>query len=188
MSEEKTDVFRFPMKHAPKLAVRPTAQDGARLVDAQSVAGAIVAGVAAVIAFCVLWALLSTLVNRVFPWLTLAMGMLVGLAMRRAGRGLDWRFPVLAAMLTALGCLAANIVVAAAFTAAEFGTGTLTVLRAVTAMTWPVFFDEVMTPADAVYALFAAAIAAFYANRRLSRADYLALRKWEERNDAKQTA
>lgn len=188
MSEDKTDVFRFPMKHARKLAVRPTAEDGARLVDAQSITGALVAGVAAVIAFCILWTLLSTLVNRVFPWLTLAMGMLVGLAMRRAGRGLDWRFPVLAAMLAAIGCLAGNIVVAAAFTAGELDTGTLTVLRAVTAMTWPVFFDEVMTPADAVYALFAAAIAAFYANRRLSSAEYIALRRWEERNDSKQTA
>lgn len=186
MSEEKTDVFRFPMKHAPKLAVQPTAEDGARLVDAQSVLGALVAGMAAVIAFCFLWTLLSTLLNRVFPWLTLAMGMLVGLAIRRAGRGLDWRFPVLAAIVTAFGCLAGNVVIAAAFTAADLGTGTLNVLRAVTAMTWPVFFDEVMTPADAVYALFAAAIAAFYANRRLSRADYLALRRWEERNDARQ--
>ena len=188
MSEEKTDVFRFPMKHAPKLAVQPTASDGARLVDAQSVVAAFLAGVAAVIVFCTLWTLLSTLVNRVFPWLTLAMGMLVGLAVRRAGRGLDWRFPLLAALLTALGCLAGNVVVAAAFTAAELGTGTLAVLRAVTAMTWPVFFDEVMTPADAVFAMFAAAIAAFYANRRLSRAEYLALRRWEEQNDAKQAA
>jgi hypothetical protein len=73
-----------------------------------------------------------------------------------------------------------NVVVAAAFTAPELGTTTLTVLRSLTAMTWPVFFDEVMTPADLVFALFAAGLAAFYANRRLTRNEYLALRTLEE--------
>jgi hypothetical protein len=46
-------------------------------------------------------------------------------------------------------------------------------------MTWPVFFDEVMTPADLIFALVSATVAAFYANRRLTRAEYLALRTWE---------
>ena len=67
------------------------------------------------------------------------------------------------------------------FTAGEFDTGTITILRGVTAMTWPVFFDEAMTPVDAVYALFGAAVAAFYANRRLDRSQYLALRTWQQK-------
>ena len=50
-------------------------------------------------------------------------------------------------------------------------------LRAVTAMTWPVFFTEAMAPADAAYALIGAAVAAFYANHRLDRTEFLALRK-----------
>ena len=181
MSDDKTNVFRLPKKHASKIRVEPSVDDGARLVRAQSVRDAITAGVIVVILFSALWSMASVLISRIFPWLTLVLGVLIGLVVRRAGRGLDWRFPVIAAMLAVLGALAGNVVVAAAFTAAEFDTGTLTVLRAVTVMTWPVFFAEVMTPADAVYALFAAAIAAFYANRRLSRAEYVALRKWEQR-------
>lgn len=188
MSDEKTDVFRFPMKHAPKAAVQPGAEAGADLLDDQSLVSAAVAGIVAVAVFSVLWTMLSTLFGRIFPWLTLALGMLVGMVVRRAGRGLDWRFPALAAGLTALGCLAGNVLVAAAFTAERETMSTLSVLLGVTSMTWPVFFDEVMTPADAVYALFAAAIAAFYANRRLSRAEYLALRTWEEQHDGKPTA
>jgi len=78
------------------------------------------------------------------------------------------------------GALGGNVLVAAAFTAAEFDTGTLTVLRAATSFTWPVFFDEVMTPADAIYALVAAGVAAFYANRRLSRAQYASYRLWQQ--------
>ena len=72
-------------------------------------------------------------------------------------------------------------VVAAAFAADELGTSTFTILRAVTSMTWPVFFQEVISAADIVYAFFAAGAAAFYANRRLLRSEYSALRKWREK-------
>lgn len=183
MSDDKTDVLRLPKKHASKIRVRPSPQDGARLVKAQSVRDALMAGLIVIILFSALWAMASTLINRMFPWLTLLLGMLIGLVVRRAGRGLDWRFPTLAAILAIVGAFVGNVVVAAAFTASEFDTGTLTILRAVTSMTWPVFFDEVMTPADAIYALFAAAIAAFYANRRLSRSEFLALRIWEQQQN-----
>ena len=135
-----------------------------------------------IVLFSVLWSMLSVLLGRIFPWLSLLLGLAIGLAVRRAGFGLDWRFPLLAAVFTLLGTLLANIVVAAAFTAPLLETTTLAVLSNLTVMTWPVFFDEVMTPADLVYALFSAAIAAFYAKRRLTRSEYLALRTWETDN------
>ena len=184
MSADKTDVLRLPKKHASKIRVAPTAADGARLVGEQSIGNAIAAGLILVIVFSVLWAMLSDLINRVLPWLTLLLGLLVGLVVRRAGGGLDWRFPLLAGGLAVLGALAGNVFVAATATAAEFDTGTLTVLRAVTSMTWPEFFGEKMTPADWVFTVFAAIIAAVYAKRRLSRREYLALRKWQEAADS----
>lgn len=179
MRQEKTAVLRLPKRHGPGVGTEITAADGARLHRAQSLRGAVLAGLVAVVLFCVLWSMLSALINRIFPWFTLLLGLVVGLVVRRAGRGLDWRFPAVAALLVVLGTLAGNILVAATFTAAEFETGTLTILGAVTTMTWPVFFTEVMTPADLVYAMFGAAVAAFYAKRRLGRAEYFALRKWE---------
>ena len=141
---------------------------------------AIVAGLIAIILFSIAWAILSDLTARVFPWMTMVLGLVMGLAVRRAGRGLDWRFPTIAAILTAGGALISNIVVAASTTAAEFGTGTLHILRAVTAFTWPIFFDEVMTGADIIYALSGAGIAAFYANRRLTRSQYASYRVYRE--------
>ncbi len=137
-----------------------------------------------IIAFSVIWATLSTALDRVFPWMTVVQGLLIGLAVRRAGRGLDWRFPVIAAVAAVAGALAGNIVVAAAFTAAEFETSTLTVLRGATDFTWPVFFDEVMTAADVIYALAAAGVAAYYANRRLTRDQYTSYRAWQEKERA----
>jgi hypothetical protein len=180
MNEEKTDVLRLPKKHASKVRENPTPADARRLIESQSLRDAIAAGLVVIVLFSIFWAMLSSLANRIFPWMTLLLGILVGLAVRRAGRGLDWRFPVVAAVLAVAGSLAGNVVVAAAFTAPVLETSTLNVLRSLTAMTWPVFFAEVLTPADTVFALFAAAIAAFYANRRLTRTEVLALRNWHK--------
>lgn len=177
-------VLRLQKRHTPKETVILGADAGKLLQQAQSPRNALIAGLIVIILFSVLWAMLSTLSNRIFPWMTIVLGIFVGLIVRHAGRGLDWRFPVLAAATTLLGALVSNIVVAAAFTAEALGTSTFTILRAVTSMTWPVYFDEVISAADIVYALFAAATAAFYANRRLSRAEYHALRKWQEEQDA----
>ena len=172
-------VLRLPKKHRGA-ADRAGQVDVRRLLDEQSMRDALAASLIVIILFSLLWAMLSTLVNRIFPWMTIVLGVVIGLVVRRAGRGLDWRFPVLAAVLTLVGAVASNVIVAAAFTADELGTSTFTILRAVTSMTWPVFFAEVVSAADIVYALFGAATAAFYANRRLMRSEYSALRKWRE--------
>jgi len=188
MSDEIRDFLRLPKRHASKLESEPSAADGAQLAKAQSVRDAIMAALIVVVLFSALWSILSALIGRIFPWMTLILGFLIGLSVRRAGQGLDWRFPTIAASMAALGALAGNVVVAATFTAIVLDTTTLTVLRAVTTMTWPVFFDEVLTPADAIFALFAAAIAASYANRRLTRVEFIALRKWgKEQDDAERS-
>ena len=184
MTEENTGIIRLRKKHLPKTDKPPTPADARRLLAAQSLRNAVLASLVAIIVFSILWSMLSDLLGRIFPWMTLLLGLLIGHAVRRAGLGLDWRFPVLAAVFAVLGSLVANIVVAAAFTAPILETTTLAVLSNLTVMTWPVFFEEVMTPADLVFALFSAGIAAFYANRRLTRAEYLALRTWGGRDGA----
>lgn len=150
--------------------------DGERLVGQQSIRGALVAALLATMLFCIAWVAICSLTYRIFPWMTIVLGTMVGFAVRRAGKGVDWRFPTLAAVFALAGSLLGNIVVAASVTADELGTGTLEVLRNVTSMTWPVFFDEVMNAADGFYAVCSAAIAAFLANRRLSRKEYYAIR------------
>jgi hypothetical protein len=172
-------VVRLPKKHRGA-ADRVAIVDARELVGEQSLRDAIIGGLIVIVLFSILWAMLSTLINRIFPWMTVVLGVVIGLVIRRAGRGLDWRFPTLAAVLALAGALAANVVVAATFTAEELGTSTIEILRAVTSMTWPVFFAEAISAADVIYAVFGAAAAAFYANRRLLRSEYSALRKWRE--------
>lgn len=179
MSKGRKSIARLPKRHRGA-AENIDGVDIRRLVNDQSLRDAVVGGLIVFIVFSVLWAMLSTLVNQVFPWMTIVLGALMGRVMRRAGKGLDWRFPALAAAMTLAGALMSNIVVAAAFTAEELDTTTFEILRAVTSMTWPVFFDEVVSAADVIFGLFAAAVAAFFANRRLSRSEYSALRQWRE--------
>lgn len=174
-------IARMRKRHGPKRTAE--AGDGRKILAQQSFRDALFAGLVVIIAFSVLWAMFSTLTNRIFPWMTVVLGIIVGVAIRHAGRGLDWRFPVLAALATLAGAVVGNVVVAAAFTARALETSTFEVLKAVTAMTWPVFFDEAVTSADVIYAFTGAAVAAFFANRRLTRAEFLAVRKWEEAED-----
>ncbi len=178
MAKPQKNIVRLP-RHRSR-AAEGAAVDVRQLIHEQSLRNAIYAGLIAIIIFSILWVMVTKLTDRVFPWMTIVLGFLLGLAVRRAGRGLDWRFPLLAAAMTVVGALVGNVVVAASGTAEEFGTTTLHILRRVTSMTWPVFFEEVMSVADAVYAAFAAGVAAFYAKRRLSRAEYYALRTWRE--------
>ena len=185
-NDQNNDVLRLWKRHAPGKNVDVTAADGMRLLQAQSVRNAVTAALIVILIFGVLWAVLSDLTNRVLPWMTMVLGALLGIAIRRAGKGIDWRFPVLAAVIAVIGALAANIVVAAVFKAEEMGVGPLRVLQSVTALTWRDFFSEVMTPADAVFAVFAAAIAAFYATPKLTRSQFLALKLWEQEQEHEQ--
>jgi hypothetical protein len=177
---ETPNLLRLRKRHGTGERKNVTSADGKRLVNAQSVRNAIVASLIVIIVFSLFWVVLTELTNRVFPWLTVVLGFLLGHGIRLAGRGTDWRFPTIAAVMALAGALAANIVLAASVTADGFGTGTLEVLQAVTSMTWPVFFDEVLTIADAFFAVLGAGLAAFYSQRRLTRTEYLALRLWRE--------
>jgi len=178
--------LRLRKKHGDGRGLNVTAADGARLVEAQSLRNAIVTSVLILILFCITWIMLSASLNRVFPWMTVIFGGALGLGIRRTGRGVDWRFPTLAAAMGFLGSIGSNVVLAAATTADDFGVGTVQVLQAVTSMTWPVFFDEVWNAAHGFYAVVAAGVAAFLANRRLTRAQFYALRQWQDQSDGHQ--
>lgn len=182
-TESNPNPLRLRKKHGDGRGQNVTAADGARLVNAQSLRNALVASLIILILFCVAWVLLSASLNRVFPWMTVVLGGALGLGIRRAGRGIDWRFPTLAAAMALIGSLGSNVVLAAATTADDFGVSIVEVLRAVTSMTWPVFFDEVWNAAHGFYAVVAAGLAAFFANRRLTRVEFYALRRWQDRSD-----
>lgn len=179
-NETPQNLLRLRKKHDPKVTADVSAADGARLIRAQSIRNALLASVICVLLFSVFWVALSAATNRVFPWITVVLGYCVGMSVRYAGRGLDWRFPALAAASALIGALLVNLVAAASVSAELLGTTTLSVLRNVTALTWRPFFGEVINAADVLFALVAAALAAFFASRRLTRRQNYSLRLWRE--------
>lgn len=68
-----------------------------------------------------LWAGITLALGIQFGWLALPAGALVGLAVRRFGRGLELRFGLLAAGLALLGCLLADLLAAYLLAGQQFG-------------------------------------------------------------------
>ena len=100
--------------------------------------------------------------------------------MQRASKGVDWWFALIAAVLTLIGSVVANIVLAASTKADQTGGSTLSVLQDSSFETWLFFFGVDWNIGDGAFAVFAAAVAAFYSMRRLSRDEYYAVRLWRE--------
>lgn len=154
-------------------AERPDPQ---ALIASQSVTGAAVAGVIAVAVTCALWTALTVATGRVFPWFTIPGGMAIGLAVRRYGRGFDYRFPLIAVGLACAGALLGNLVIALPETMRQLDAGAWQVVRGLTWRSFELFFDEVITVVDYIYAGFSSALAAFYSRRRLDRHEAFVLR------------
>lgn len=154
--------------------------DPQKLIAAQSLRRALLGGVAAALLMSWTWMYLALLTGRVFPWFSILQGIVIGLAVRRFGLGLDWRFPLTAAVLAWVGAYAGNVLIAIPTTAEELGVSGFAIVRGLTWWSFQVFFDEVITVVDHIYAFCAVAVAAFYAKRRLNRREEFALRTRRE--------
>jgi len=81
----------------------------ARLRAEQNLAGGLVAGLAASLAGAVIWAVVTDATGYQIGWMAIGVGVLVGMAVRTFGKGLDSAFGVLGAVLSLLGCVAGNL-------------------------------------------------------------------------------
>lgn len=150
--------------------------DPQKLVDAQSVGRAIVAALVATLVLGTFWMFFASVTGRVFPWFSIVQGIFIGLAVRRFGRGLDWRFPLVAGAFAWTGAFFGNLLVAIPATTSALDASWWEVVRGLTWWSLRTFFDEVITVVDHIYAFCAAAVAVFYAKRRLNRREVFALR------------
>jgi len=151
--------------------------DANQLIRAQSIGGAALAALATTIVANYTWVSLAGLTGRFFPWFSVLQGALIGILVRRHGQGLDWQFPALAASFAVLASFSGGFFVALATTVTELEAGSFRIIRALTLRTFQVYYDEVVSPVDFVYAFAAACVAAFYSRRRLQRNEEFALRR-----------
>ena len=178
--QQQQSPLRLRKKHGDGSQREVTAEDGQRIVARQSERAAIMAGLIVIIVFSTLWPMVTDLFGTVYPWATVILGYLIGHAVRRAGKGVDWWFALIGAVLSVIGSVFANVVLRASISAEQDGTTTLNVLRDASFETWLFFFRVDWNIADTAFAVFAAAVAAFYSMRRLDRDEYFAVRLWRE--------
>ena len=173
-------MFRLKQKHTPKKGTRLPPADGARLLAEQSVSRGLIGTFAVAILLCWGWALLSMLTAKVFPWITIVMGAIIGMTMQRFGRGLDWRFPLMALVIAGLAAYAGNLMIGVVETGRYIEEPPIRVMGGLSADTMRNFFRNTISPVDHIYAFSACGVAAFFANRRLKRHEVLGLRMAEK--------
>ena len=176
----RTNMFRLKQKHTPDRAKRLPPADGRKIIAEQSVRRGLVGSVAVAILLCWAWALFAMATGRVFPWFTILIGALIGMAMQRFGRGLDWRFPVMAAIIAGLAAYAGNLMIGILETGRYIEADPLSVAGGLSADTLRNFFRNTINPVDHIFAFAACGVAAFFANRRLKRHEVLGLRTMEK--------
>lgn len=92
-----------------------------RLRARQNLGLAIVAGMFAAIAGAVIWALATIATGYQIGWLAIIVGVLVGMAVRIAGNGIDRIFGITGALLSLVGCALGNLLTVAYFAAQAQG-------------------------------------------------------------------
>lgn len=173
-------MFRLKQKHAQKRGQRLAPADGRKLIAEQSVARGLLGTLGVAILLSWGWALFAMTTGRVFPWFSILMGALIGMAMQRFGRGLDWRFPVMAVVIAGVAAYFGNLMIGVLETGRYIEADPLRVLAGLSADTMRNFFRNVIGPIDHIYAFTACGVAAFFANRRLKRHEVLGLRTMEK--------
>ena len=84
-------------------------------------------------------------------------------------------------MIALVGAYSGSFLIAAEVAARDLDTNIFAVLFNVTGWSLGTWLDEVITPADHIFAAYAAILAAFFARRRLDRSEVFALRTMNER-------
>ena len=80
-----------------------------KMRDEQNLMLGIAAGAAAALISAILWAVITALTNYQIGWMAIGVGVLVGLAVRSAGKGVDTSFGVVGGILSALGFALGNL-------------------------------------------------------------------------------
>jgi len=170
-------------KHTPNPAKQLPPADGRRLVAEQSLGRGTLGTFAVALMLCWIWALFAMSTARVYPWFTIPMGALIGIAMQRFGRGLSWQYPVVAAVIAGAAAYAGNLLIGVFETGRYIEATPVEVLRGLSSDTLRNFFRNTINPVDHIYAFSGCGVAAFFANRRLKRHEVLGLRNFKRENE-----
>jgi hypothetical protein len=150
----------------------------------QNPGGAAIAGALAMIAALGLWAAASALSHRQLGFMSVAVGLMVGVSIRRVGRGIDPRFGLLGAALALLGCLIGTLLACCSPIAAENDIPSFTVLSLLDPANVKNVLSQGISPTEWVLFGITAAISYSLAFKRITsrEVDALLTHKQDEAN------
>jgi hypothetical protein len=99
-----------------------------QLRSEQNLALGTAAGLTGALVGACIWALITVVTEFQIGWLAVAVGFLVGIAVRTFGKGIDKVFGFVGAVLALLGCLAGNVLALCAMIATDQDLGFFEVL------------------------------------------------------------
>ena len=103
--------------------------------------------------------------------------------MQRWGRGLDWRVPSAAMVIALTSSYLGNLLIGVLETGRYIDAEFTSVIAGLSGDTMNNFFRYIISPIDHIYAFSAAALAAFFSNRRLKRNEVLGVRNAHPKAD-----
>lgn len=80
-----------------------------KLQEEQNFRAGMIAGLAAAFIGAIIWAVLTVAIGYQIGWMAVGVGFLVGIAVRKFGKGVEKKFGFLGAFLSLVGCLAGNL-------------------------------------------------------------------------------
>lgn len=108
---------------APPSVERSDASAGPDPRSSQRPVHAVAAGVVTAFVGAGAWAIVTLLMARQVAFFAIGVGVLVGMAVRAAGRGVETRYGVIGASCAFAGCLLGNVAIAVVFVSRRAGEG-----------------------------------------------------------------
>ncbi|HTP40941.1 MAG TPA: hypothetical protein VML36_00825 [Nitrospiria bacterium] len=117
----------------------------------QNLTMALLAGGAAALAGAVLWAIVTAITHYQFGIMAIAIGFLVGVAVLKAGKGVEPRFGIAGAILAGLGCAVGNLLVGCVLVANQEEVGVMQVLDALDVGLIKAIMAAIFRPMDLLF-------------------------------------
>jgi hypothetical protein len=112
---------------------------------------ALIAGLVAAAIGAALWAVVTVASGWQIGWMAVGVGFLVGIAIRKLGKGTTVLFGIVGAVLSLAGCLAGNLLSVVGFITKEYGTPFLTNLSELTPPVAVQLLVETGSPMDLLF-------------------------------------
>ena len=140
----------------------------------QSLGTAVIAGAVAAACGAAAWAAITVATGYQIGFMAIGIGFLVGLAVRRFGRGVDTLYGAAGSALALAGCVAGNLLAGCAMVASEAQVGLWDVVSRLTPSLAVELLTAMFTPMDVLFYGLAAYEGYRLSFRRFTRADVAA--------------